>query len=462
MNKIDHSYFKNNTGNGIIFTGMEKKSKKLFRYAGPYRFRTELEALGWSVEIIDYVTYFTVDEVISLLKDRLKKEIKFVGFSLTFLNSNYMNSFTNNKAENNTCIGFSKQDTEKLINFIKNNNIYIMLGGSYSSKIDIYYDLCLFGANEKTINPNFSFNKSIIKWKKNDFLPDNVSLPIEIARGCAFKCKNCSYSLNGKKSSDYIKDSNIIFNEMMNNYHNFKTDTYFFCDDCYNDSLEKMKKMKVVFKKLPFKLRFFAYLRIDILLSNKNMIDDLYSQGLRSAFIGIESFNHKSASLLGKKAYPDDIKNMLLYIRKTYPDLLLVCAFIAGLPYESLESFKDGIDWCHNIGIKINAETLRLIGELGETHEQYGYKKIENEWINDLTSSKECDEFLQNYIYNGEYTLGSMTLYNDMITCGIPFNIISDGYNDKKNFINKIILAKYDKKFEEIINEYKNKKIKNI
>ena len=51
--------------------------------------------------------------------------------------------------------------------------------------------------------PYLSFNTSTIQWHHNDIIFPNEHLPIEISRGCRFRCSFCAYKLNGKIIEDF-------------------------------------------------------------------------------------------------------------------------------------------------------------------------------------------------------------------------------------------------------------------
>ena len=77
-------------------------------------------------------------------------------------------------------------------------------------------------------------------WWREDFnvLPGE-SLPIEMARGCIFKCKFCNYPLIGKRKGTYIRDMNEIRDELIETWETKQVDTFYITDDTFNDDNDK-------------------------------------------------------------------------------------------------------------------------------------------------------------------------------------------------------------------------------
>ena len=71
----------------IIFTGLDVGSRNYFRPLGAYRIRTELEAQGYSVKVIDYFHNLTEEHIEQALKKYVGKHTLWVGFSTTFFNT---------------------------------------------------------------------------------------------------------------------------------------------------------------------------------------------------------------------------------------------------------------------------------------------------------------------------------------------------------------------------------------
>ena len=60
------------------------------------------------------------------------------------------------------------------------------------------------------------------RWNKNDCIQTGETLPLEISRGCIFKCKFCRYPYIGKTKNDFSKSIDNVVEELEYNYNNFK------------------------------------------------------------------------------------------------------------------------------------------------------------------------------------------------------------------------------------------------
>ena len=220
-------------------------------------------------------------------------------------------------------------------------------------------------------------------WHENDCILPNEALPMEVARGCIFKCKFCSYPLIGKKKFDYLRDPIRVRDELIKNYELYGTTNYFFSDDTFNDSTYKIQRLHDVITKLPFKINFVAYIRVDLLYAHPEQIKMLYEMGLRHSFMGIETLNPESAKIIGKGMNSDKLKKFLLelYFDHWKEEILLTCSFIIGLPGESIESVRSTFDWVNNTPIVSNFFSLNLKegghyeSEFDVNYEKYGYTK---------------------------------------------------------------------------------------
>lgn len=268
---------------------------------------------------------------------------------------NYLTSLTSNKTVPFTSRTYNKT---KIYEFVENSNV-------------------------------FNFCNSQIIYDQNDHLNYGEPVVIEVGRGCIFKCKFCGYPLTGKKKLDHIKDSDVLQEELIANYNNFGIDKYVISDDTFNDSGEKIKLLHSIFTKLPFRLYFSSYLRLDLLNAHREQIDLLMEMGLTGANFGVETFHERAAKTIGKGIVNKVAKNLLYDLKTKHwkNDVKVQIGLIVGLPYETLESYRETENWIRDndqcLVEKVNCGTLRLQNpktivspwpsEFEKNPEKYGY-----------------------------------------------------------------------------------------
>jgi radical SAM superfamily enzyme len=396
------------------------------RGIGAYKIANSLREHGYSVQVIDFTDWFTTPELILTLEKCIGQNTKMIGISSTFYQRVHNNLNQKNKTTDwlMTEVGVPDNVLDS-IKDIKSKfpKIQYVLGGANSF---LYQDNDLFDAlfhsysdtaiinflKEKRLYKTY-LGKKIIEgenypvevenlkhsWSKNDFIIPKESLPIEISRGCIFKCKFCNFQLTGKKKLDYIRNVENIKEEILENYERYGTQNYMFTDDTFNDSTYKLEYLHKSLSSLPFKIKFTTYLRLDLLHAHPEQILLLKDMGLTSAFFGIESFNEKTSKAIGKGLSSHKVKDTLLKIKNDYfkDDFSMLCSFIVGLPYDSLESIENSFKWTQENDINTIWMPLyirkdaRYKSDIDLNYEKYGYKiqKL-NEWTNDYTNFNEA------------------------------------------------------------------------
>ena len=145
------------------------------------------------------------------------------------------------------------------------------------------------------------FHNSKTIFTKQDCMFHGEALPIEIARGCKFRCSYCFYPGNGKGNTyKHLKDKTVLRDELIYNYENFGVQVYDIMDDLLNDSPEKCEYIHDVFTNLPFKVYFGSYARSDLLISHLHTLPLLEESGAVGLQFGIETLHKKAGSAIGK------------------------------------------------------------------------------------------------------------------------------------------------------------------
>ena len=237
------------------------------------------------------------------------------------------------------------------------------------------------------------------RFTKEDFILPQEALPIELGRGCKFKCRFCNYPLIGKKPGTYLRDINCLKDEILYNYENWGTTKYFFLDDTVNEDDEKIKSLAEMVQSLPFELSWVGYNRADLIYAKPHTAQWLLDSGLKSAFFGIETFNKDAAKMVGKGWSGVHGKD---WLPKLQSDIWknkasIFCSFIVGLEPETEKDLWDTFNWCKTSGIAdwtwsnlfIHSTKLSNINkwtsEFDREHAKYGYEFLDSErplhWI---------------------------------------------------------------------------------
>jgi hypothetical protein len=383
------------------------------RGAGAYKLATELRAAGFSVQVIDFASRLTHLETQKLFDKFVTSDTFLVGVSNTFLHRDYSKIF--------------EQDWMlDLINEYKQRfNFKVIIGGNRNGPASIteisrnFFDIIVTGFADRAVveiahlvkNKNTSqikgtfennqifvdcklnyvyeeFSTSKTIFTKQDCIFNGEALPIEIARGCKFRCSYCYYPGNGKGNTfKHLKNKNVLTEELIYNYENFNVTYYDLMDDLLNDSPEKCEYIHDVFTRLPFKIQFGSYARSDLLISHLETLPLLEASGCVSLQFGIETLHKKAGSAIGKAMDKNKTIEGLHYIREN-SKISLGSGFIFGLPFEPLDSMYETIEWLDSKECPLkNKETYALsIPRLSSRSDysklmidpiKYGYKNID-------------------------------------------------------------------------------------
>jgi hypothetical protein len=484
----------------IIFTDVSDNHTSQIAI-GAFKLANSLRQKGYKCLVINHLSYFTVDELKAILDKSLSDKTKFIGFSTTFFRkvvsvSGYYNYepmgietfFPQGKEFEDSIISYCKQlnptikivvgGTKTTFNYTNKNADYVFIGYSEISIINLMNHLDngepllntkkniygIYIVDDRTA-PTYDFVNDRMVWEKTDIVNHKL-LPIELGRGCIFKCNFCSYPLNGKKNLNYVKSAEVLRAELLRNYELYDISSYIIVDDTFNDYTEKLILIESVVKSLPFQPKFWCYSRLDLIATRPETIHTLYNLGVRSFYFGIESLHHFASRAVGKGFDKEKQIETIAKLKTTYPDVSLHGSFIIGLPEESEDHILNTVDriksrdilldsWVFH-GLKIYKKGIQTFNsEFDLNYEKYGYEiAVESEhpyiiWKNKhftydsattlaemiMQESRKLDAFkvpghdsfqLTNYNYNFEELI--KTPFN-------KFNFHNLGIVDTPNFI---------------------------
>jgi len=385
---------------------------------GAYKIASQIRSTGSSCLVVDHFESFSLDEILHLLDSVITDQTLFIGFSTSFFADISGDNGSTTPISEGVFFPHGKLVQDQVLQHIKkkNNNIKIVLGGN---KVHFNYptrqaDFLILGFGEIAIVKLLDHLKnnsaldslrnlygaividdrkalsydiaqdSNFHWQKTDVLNEKV-LPIELSRGCIFKCKFCSYPFTGKKTLEFVKSTEIIRQELQKNYDEFGVTDYYVLDDTFNDNLSKITQIHQAVQMLSFQPRFWAYVRLDLLASNPGTLKLLYEIGVRFFYFGIETLNERTGRIIGKGGSRAKQKQMLETIKKTYPDVRTHGSFIVGLPEESVSSVVQTIDELSSGSIALDSYGVKPLkiydhnnrmwsSDIDVNYEKYGYE----------------------------------------------------------------------------------------
>jgi len=491
---------------GIILTDSISVGTGL-RPLGAYAIANELRNYDYNIMVINFITYMQPCIIEELISKFVTEETLFVGYS----SSLFLDIDPTADQEFNF-LPWNKDFFKKVNTLIKekNTNIQIIFGGANTKRLSHFnlkykdnlgIDYIIHGYSEfmmldfvKKLQSNstqqISFSHNKLKeidydskgenfhfrglkhsWNFEDFIFPGEALPLEVARGCIFKCKFCSYPLLGKhpKDDSYIRLEENIISELLENYEKYKTLTYFIVDDTFNERTDKMEMMIRVRDKVKLNLNFIGYNRLDLIARKPEQIKLLRDLNFNSSFFGIESMNYESAKSIGKGLRPEEIKDTLYKFKHEFPKTNISAGFIVGLPHENRDTLKTWVPWLYEKDCPIDSPTFFPLRLANNTHgqsefdkdpEKYGYKRGKriNEWSNNYWSRYDCVNISQQInaklIDSGRSKVSGMWAIN-LLKLGYNFDSLIS--TSQKDLISIESQDSIDSKMIDLVDDYVKK-----
>lgn len=443
------------TDPGKSFEVQDQAAAALSRPLGAYQIASILRDHGYTVQVIDRWHWMIrnkgADFFNEIIRKYIGKDTLWIGWSNTFwegkprklgqLENSYIHP--SSEAMGVTHLAF---DAFNRYRETSNPNIKFVVGGArtwrWSQQDFKFFDFYVEGYSDvmaleltnwlagtgsappiitndnglKIINydkkgDKFDFVNHVHKWHESDHIEYGEALPIEISRGCIFRCSYCSFPLNGKNKLDYMRDPGCLREEFIRNYELYNTTKYYYSDDTHNDSMQKLEFLyNEVYSKLPFKIQFATYLRLDLLCAHPQSIPLLQESGLVGTFFGIESFNNLANKSIGKGASAEKIYDNLWKCKEVWGDQVHIQAgLILGLSNDNEESIMEWgtkaisadspIDWATITELHLfpkYGKDKYWLNKMELNPDQYGYKFDQDgvNWTNNKGLTKHRAEEL--------------------------------------------------------------------
>jgi radical SAM superfamily enzyme YgiQ (UPF0313 family) len=396
----------------IILFGDMPDRNTYSRASGSHRIGTELREHGYSVLVVDFSNYINIDKFSEIIDLAVGENTLGVGFSTTWFPFLLPDGSASNREPSKPAMRFNKAaenlseslpvdfagpHVEDYFDKVRSVNpkTKVILGGAKAfmyinlpgidnvfighaeTMVVEYFDSLsgktsnriwnkIIDHDKKAQRPSWDFRKSNISYEDESFILPSETLLLEVGRGCRFNCKFCSFPLIGQKNiGDYLKFEECLYNELMENWNRFGTWKYTIVDDTFNDSTEKLEMVKRVVDRLPFKPAFWCYLRLDIIVNNREHIQLAKDIGIREVYFGIETLNREAGKAIGKGMDPKRITETLEECARVWGrDTWIQTGLICGLPKDNVADFEKSCEYFNRpdrpVG-HVNTTPLRII-----------------------------------------------------------------------------------------------------
>lgn len=409
------------------------------RSPGAHRIATWLRSHDWDIEVLDFLPFWTIDELKQFCVSRIDSDTKFIAFSYMFFTPQF-----NNLPEELLIWLKSRYPEIKIIVGSQEKYLhgyqyidYIIAGYGEYAILDLLKYLFSNGDKPKFVleepyfkyidankfYPAYPMKNSLISYEARDFLVSDEWLGIEFSRGCMFKCDFCNYPILGVKG-DYTRDADDFRKQIVETYENFGIKNYVVADETFNDRTDKITKFADVVESLDFSPFFQGFLRADLLVSRPRDREELLRMNFLAQFYGIETFNHLSGKAIKKAMNPDKLRDGLIDIKKYFKThgsnrYRGFISLIFGLPHETVDSLNETKKWLienwqgesfggNTLEIRLSSNNSSLISD---NYEKYGYRKMfederfpgliwENDHMNIFQAQKISEEFQNLYRSN--------------------------------------------------------------
>jgi hypothetical protein len=394
----------------LLNSGPTVGGMSLYRTIGAYKIAHQCRKNGYTAQVIDHINYLSQDELSKLLEKFVDADTLVLGLSTTFtldwpyrkmpdILINCLNEIKNRFPGLKLIYGGYG------LACVDNPTTPLAWGVIKEYGEDTFMDLVTFFAGKgpepryklifnregdpvrsyQSDRDRFDIVNDDFKWHKDDAILPGEALPIEISRGCIFKCKFCNHLLLGRGKLDYLREMELVREEMIYNYENWGTTRYYIICDTFNDTEVKMQAWHRMVTSLPFKIEYTGYLRADLLHRFPDVPHMLKESGLISCFHGIESLG-PGAQAVGKGWSYNSGREYLpeLYNNIWKKEVFQTLAFIVGLPGDSKDEARSWIKWFgendmynmspHILGLhNPRAGSGTHLSEFDRNAEKYGY-----------------------------------------------------------------------------------------
>ena len=401
------------------------------RNLGAHRIATFLREQEWDVEVVDYAGLWPQKYLLEFVKSRVNNDTVFIGFSdiwgvwhfkddVAWAFQSVIDWVVENYPRVKIVVGSQKVASSaiKADYYIEGYGEYAMLAlvkhllgtGTEKLKYTLYRSGKLIKGSDY---PAIYMKDLFVKYEARDFIRAGDQLGVEWSRGCKFSCDFCNFHPLNVKGDNFRDVQNYIDNLKYLN-DEYGVTSFFSADSTGNVSPDKLELFgNETQRQLNFNPWICAFTRIDLMISQPSTWDSMIAMGYTGHHYGIETLNYQSGKSIKKGMHPDKIKQGLLDIQEYFSKHSLYrtrISLVAGLPYETYDTFLEGVNWIYDTLPDANIMSFPLWiphpdhwdpenrSLISSDYKKYGYRDInegtgkvlgagEIDWVNDETGT---------------------------------------------------------------------------
>lgn len=337
-------------------------SDTVIRPIGPHKIAHIARKHGYSSLVISRNTDFTFEEFVAICEPLVDSRTV-IGVSTTFI----LTWFDVAGKSKNTNIQHEYVTTLKqVLSYFKSKySTRVLLGGPNANwymnalgadhfirgyaevEVPAYLNRVRNRGLARTVAAPWTIQSCDFRWHQSDLIHSGETLPLELSRGCIFKCQFCTYELIGKRKGTYERNMSLIREELIYNYNEFGVKSYSLTSDTFNDNDARMNEWCDMLESLPFDITYTGFARLDLMYRFKSTSRRLYQSGMIGCQYGIESLHREASRKIGKGFHGTHGKEALtdLFFNVFDQNAILFGTMIVGLPGEPIESYYESNDW---------------------------------------------------------------------------------------------------------------------
>lgn len=189
------------------------------RTLGPHQLASWLRRSGYVVKVIDFCNLMTPEQLMKITEAHIEPQTLAIGVSTTFWASETLPPRIDHVHQIPSWVTQARSLLEE-----KHPHVQWCLGGAQAylypdagwkrfsgeSEDDFLAWLDHLSESRSIARSAFDIKTSFNAYLSDDCIRPEEVLPIELGRGCMFKCKFCGYDKIGKKPGTYLKSARAI------------------------------------------------------------------------------------------------------------------------------------------------------------------------------------------------------------------------------------------------------------